>query len=474
MGSVVRFAKDFFNRNEGVEASKDGRKADVITVAQTILSLLSLAIGTWESANRFLEKALGITDLGLMLALALSVGVLALSSHVISAKVKGFYKYDEPMRFMGKLCFLMAALLCTFALKTIFASEPPVTILDPEDGALVSHQIGVTVQLRNVEAGKMVYLVVHPISHPHQDWFVQSPALTAVTPIVDKLWRHPSVLLGEEGEELGDKFEIWAVLTSIPFKKQRYDEREWRGLWDVVRCDRVVVVREPAPAMPTPTLTPVPTETSTPLPPTETPTPLPQEETPTPTETATPTLTPMPRVTPTPTSTPVPAWPTPTPYPAPILLSPWDGSFVHAHLTFRWGWGGRLGPGERFRLKIWMEDEGDAALYWTEEREYNLDLSIWPAATYHWRVEVVRGEEVLSGSEAWTLKWYPPPPTSTPTETPTPTPTPTNTPTRTPTPTPTNTPTPTPTPTPVNTPTPTPTPIPPYGGSPTPTPIPLS
>ena len=195
---------------------------------------------------------------------------------------------------------------------------------------------------------------------------------------------------------------------------------------------------------------------------------------PIPTPAPTPTFTPMPRGTPTPTSTPVPVWPTPTPYPAPILLSPWDGSFVHAHLTFRWGWGGRLGPGERFRLKVWMEDERDAALYWTEEREYSLDLSIWPAATYHWRVEVVRGEEVLSGSEAWTLKWYPPPPTSTPTETPTPTPTPTDTPTPTPTPTPTNTPTPTPTPTPVNTPTPTPTPIPPYGGSPTPTPIPLS
>ena len=109
-----------------------------------------------------------------------------------------------------------------------------------------------------------------------------------------------------------------------------------------------------------------------------------------------------------------------------------------------------MGSGECFRLKIWMEDEGDAALYWTEEREYSLDLSIWPAATYHWRVEVVRGEEVLSRSEAWTLKWYPPPPTSTPTETPTLTDTPL--------PTPTNTPTPTPMPTPVN------TPIPPYGG----------
>ena len=249
MGSVVRFAKDFFNRNEGVEASKDGRKADVITVAQTILSLLSLAIGTWESANRFLENALGITDLGLMLALALSVGVLALSIHVITAQARGFYKYDEPMRFMGKLCFLMAALLCAFALKTLFASEPPVVILDPEDGALVPHRIGVTVQLRDIEAGKMVYLVVHPISHPHGDWFVQNPALTAITPIVDKLWRHPSVQVGEE-EDYGDKFEVWAVLTSIPLRKQRYDEREWRGLWDVMRCDHVVVTRETAPATP--------------------------------------------------------------------------------------------------------------------------------------------------------------------------------------------------------------------------------
>jgi len=452
MKSLIKFAKDFFNKNEGVEASRDGRKADVVTVAQTILSLLSLAIGTWESANRFLESALGITDLGLMLALALSVGVLALSVHVITAQVRGSYKYEEPMRFMGKLCFLMAALLCAFALKTLFASEPPVVILEPEDGALVSQRIGVTVQLRDIGAGKMVYLVVHPISHPHGDWFVQSPALTAITPIVDKLWRHPSVQVGEE-EDYGDKFEVWAVLTSIPLRKRRYDEREWRGLWDVMRCDHIVVVRETAPATPSPTLTPTfpPTGTATPtLTPTGTATP-----THTPTGTATPTHTPTPvlaTATPTLPLAPVPARPSPTPYPAPVPIGPENGGFVRARVTFRWGWDGELGPGERFRLKVWMEEEGDAALYWTEGREYSLDLSIWPAATYHWRVEVVRGEEVLCRSEAWTLKWYPPPPTATPTHTPTPTETPL------PTPTPTDTPTPTPTPT------PTATPIPPYGG----------
>jgi len=71
-----------------------------------------------------------------------------------------------------------------------------------------------------------------------------------------------------------------------------------------------------------------------------------------------------------------------------------------------------------------MEDERDAAVYEVSEGQHFLNLSIWPSATYHWKVVVIQDGEVLCESETWTFKWYPPPPTPTSTATPIPTPTP--------------------------------------------------
>jgi hypothetical protein len=188
---------------------------DEVLVTLIATALIWLGYQLWSILRTLLARLALIFVLG-----AFSIIILVVT--IVSAYILHRISVSRELKI---LIYCLLALLVVLlwiaspsvaqAIRALIATptpeaEPSVTIIEPANDDSIPCQITVAAKIRNMQAENVIYLVVHPISYPNQDWLVQTSTYTVTKRIIEKIW-YASAFIGRPNQDFGDKFEICVV-----------------------------------------------------------------------------------------------------------------------------------------------------------------------------------------------------------------------------------------------------------------------